>query len=133
HEHEPGTASLHDLEHLRVSPGGDVVDDQRSRLDGGGGDLALGGVDRDDGAVAGQGLDHWQYPALLGSGVDRFGSGAGRLASDVDDVGAGSNQGPAVGDGVGGIGEEATVREGVRCDVDHGHEPGSVERQPAVV
>ncbi len=126
HEDGPRAGAGHDAGHGRVeAEGADVVDDVGPGVEGGPGHGGLGRVDGDEGpALAAQaGDDRDDAGGLLGLGHGP-GAGAGALAPDVDDVGAFGDERQAVGDGPGGIGVPAAVRERIGGDVDDAHEPG---------
>ena len=61
------------------------------------------------------------HPAAFLGRIDGLGAGPGRLAADVDDVGALGDQRPAVGDGRLVVEVPAAVGERVGGDVEHAH------------
>ena len=121
--------------------GGDVVDVARAGVERGLGDGALGGVDRDSvrRAVGDERLDDGEHARELVLGVHGLGARAGRLAADVEQVGALAREPPALGDGRVGVEERAAVRERVGRHVDDAHQAefrrhvGDHGRRPKVV
>ena len=81
------------------------------------------------GLGASQALDHRQHPAQLLGVVDRLGAGPGRLAADVEHVGARRHQREAVGDRGVGVEEAAAVGERVGGDVHDAHHRGALPRR----
>lgn len=112
---------------------GDVIDDVRACGNCSGGDGSTVGVDRDC-----QAIELRTRPDQLNGGknardfvVDRDFRrvGACRLAANVKDGGAGgdeSTEGREQGCGVGGV--DTAVGEGVRCQVEDGHDSGGARR-----
>ena len=90
-------------------------------LDGRLGHLGARGVDAGPHAGGGELADHREHPPALLVGVDPVGAGPGRLAADVDVVGARGVHLQPVGDRGGRVGEAAAVGEGVRGDVEDAH------------
>lgn len=112
---------------------GDVIDDVRACRNGSGGDSGAVGIYRDCQTIE------------LGTRADQLNGGknardffvdgdfrrvgARRLAADVKDGGAGgaeSAEGREQGCGVGGV--DTAVGEGVRCQVEDGHDSGGARR-----
>ena len=91
----------------------DVVDERRPRRERRLGDLALGRVDRDPVAGAGEPLDDRNRARQLVRDRDRLGAGTGGRPAHVEDVGALSGEALAVLDRRVGVEEEAAVRERV--------------------
>ena len=89
HRDVAGPRAGDDVEDAGVeAPGGDVVDDDRTGVDGRGGDVRLGGVDADRHArVGGKALDDGDDAAALLVGRHRLRPGAGRLTADVEQIG----------------------------------------------
>ncbi len=105
-----------------------VVDDRGARGQRGLGDGRTGRVDAHRDTRRGQLRHHRQHPAQLLGRIDPPRARPGRLAPDVDDVGAlGSHRqtGPHRVDR-GRIG--APVGERVRCHIDHTHHAGTTQR-----
>jgi hypothetical protein len=75
-------------------------------------------VDTDPDAVGDQRLDDRDDSPFLFGGVDPVGTWAGRLAADVDQIGAVVSQAAAMRDGIVETGETAAVRERIRGDVE---------------
>jgi hypothetical protein len=111
-----------------VGAGGDVVDDLGAGLEGFGGDLGGTGVDRDfhfARETRDEAMEDGEEPAELfvgGDGLDALAEEGGGLRAEVEDGGAGGDEGEGVGDG--GLGGEDAVGEGVGGDVDDAHEGG---------
>ena len=80
--------------------------------------------------LGGQALDHRQHPAQLLVGGHRLGAGPGRLAADVEQVGARGHEGQAVRDRGVGVEEAAAVGERVGRDVHDAHHRGAGPRRP---
>ncbi len=77
----------------------DVVHHPRARVEGGAGDLGLGGVDADRNIeLTCEPLHDGEHPAQFLADVHRFGTRAGRLTADVDHRRAGPGQLQSVGD-----------------------------------
>ena len=116
-----------DPEDVRVGQAArDVVDDPGARLDRGGGDLGAHRVDADHRAVGRQGADD-RYDARQLLGDQRPGGArSGRLAADVEDVGAVREQLPAVRDRRLDRVVPAAVAERVGGDVDDPHDQRQV-------
>ena len=76
-------------------------------------------------------LDDREHAAELLGVVDRIGTGAGGLAADVEQVGAGGDQGEPVGDRGVGVEEAPAVGERVGRDVhDAHHRAAAPPRRP---
>ena len=103
--------------------GGDVVDDAGTQLDAACGGGGMVGVDRERRLVR-QCPHHRLQPGQLLLAGDRAAAGCGRLAAQVEDMGAVGQQLPAMRHG--GIGCQVlpAVAEGVGRHVDHAHQPG---------
>ena len=133
HDDHPGAGTRDDVEHAGIAPGGDVVDDGGAGVERGRGDGRLPRIDADrDPRGRRQAFDHRKHPAeLLGFG-HRVGTRTGRLAADVEHVGAGGHQRHAVRGRHLGVEVPAAVGEGVRGDVDDAHHGGAfpADRRP---
>jgi hypothetical protein len=106
----------------------DVVDDLCTEVDGETRGFGFVGVDRNAGAGAGaeDGFDDGEYALLFGGGG--FGgavAGAGGFAADVEDVCTFIEEAERMVDGLVVMEKEATVGEGVWCDVEDGHDEGA--------
>ena len=109
----------------------DVVDDLGAGFDGEAGGGGVVGVDGEDGvrALAEDGGDDGEDAGLFFGGGEGGGVGAGGLAADVEDLGAGVEHGESLGEGavgcvLGGV-EMAAVGEAVGRDVEDAHDDGS--------
>ena len=129
-----------DVQDLRVrEAAGDVVDQHRARVEGGVGHLRAHRVHGDDRAGGGEGVDHRKHTVELLAHQRASRPGPGRLAADVEDVGALLHQVEPVRDGRVGVEPLAAVGEGVRGHVHDAHhegasahgEAGQVARGPA--
>ena len=131
-----GAAGVHeDVRHLQFGGGfnhfiahvqtGHIVDDVRTRGDGGAGGLRVHGVHADGGAHLRDCLDDGQDAALLLLHADAHGTGAGGLATNVDNGGALCDHAGGAGDGVGGGVVLSAVAEGVGGDVENAHHEGA--------
>ena len=124
-----------DVRHLQLGGGlnhfitdvqaGHVVNDVRTRGDGGAGGLRVHGVHADGGAHLRDCLDDGQDAALFFLHADAHGTGAGGLTANVDNGGALCDHAGGVGDGVGGGVVLAAVAEGVGGDVENAHDEGA--------
>ena len=129
HRHVRRSRVGHHVQHGGVGePPGDVVDHDRTGLQGGLGHLVAHRVDRDQRPRGGQLADHRHHAGQLLGDQGPGRPGAGRLAADVEQVGALLEQLEAVGDRVGGGGVPAAVGEGVGGDVDDAHHARAPER-----
>ena len=110
------------VEDLRFSLAArNVIDNARSGPNNGFGYRGAHGVDRNGDPVGNQGFDNRQNTTqlfVLGSALGARTSG---LATDIDDVGSFDDEIAGVANGYLGIGPHASVREGVRGDVDDTH------------
>ena len=87
----------HDPRHARVGQAAaHVVDHVRAGRQGGGSHRGPHRVDADDHALGGQRPHDGQHPAQLLLGVDPLRARPGRLAADVDEVGAVGDEGQPV-------------------------------------
>jgi len=126
---DDGAASFGDERgHARVAAQrGDVVDDAGPGIEGGLGGPGAVGVDGDQGPGADfQDLPYDRDdPAKLLLVRNRIRAGAGRLAADVDDVGALVEEEFRVAGGGLGVEEVAAVGEGVGGDVQDAEKGGA--------
>ena len=129
HDHQAAVALLDEIDHARVGEARHVVDDGGSHADGRLGDFHMAGIDRHNGAGFGERLHDRQHAARLGVGIDRGETGTGRLAADVDDIGAIVEHLEAVRDCGVGVEVLATVAEGIGRDVEDAHDARAVELQ----
>ena len=118
-----------------MATGGDVVDDRRAGLERRGGDGAPCVVSMLTGTPA-VGRERARRPGSTrrssSSAATGVGARAGRLAADVEHVGARGDQREAVRDGGVGVEEAAAVGERVGGDVDDAHHraPGDRHARP---
>ena len=112
----------HFIAHVQT---GHIVDDVRTRGNGGAGGLRVHGVNADGGAHLRDCLDDGQDAALLLLHADAHGTGAGGLTANVDNGGALGNHAGGAGDGVGGGVVLAAVAEGVGGDIEDAHHEGA--------
>ena len=125
HEDHPGAGLPDHGEHLRVPGPRDVVHDQRTGIEGGPGHGRLPRVDRDgNGDLRGERLDHGGDAVPLLLGRDRIRSRTGRLAADVDEVGALVDHLDPTDHGSAVIEVQPPVGEGVGRDVQDAHDEG---------
>ena len=113
---------------------GDVVDDVGSEREGAGGGFGMVGVDGEKGGGPGaaEALEDGQEARLFLGGGERGGVGTGGLRSEIEEVGPFLKQAEAVVVGERGRGVGAAVGEGVRGEIEDGHEPGALaEREGA--
>src|SRR5699024_7936350 len=110
-------------QHSRLTlPGGDVVDDGRTGIEGRAGHGLPHRVHTDAGPVAGQFADHGEHAGELLLLGDACGAGARRFPADVDDVCPALQQVDAVGDRVRVREPTTAVGEGGRGDVEDPHD-----------
>jgi hypothetical protein len=135
HQHHARTGVADDLEHRRVGAARYVVHHGRAGLERSARDLRVTGVDADREIRPGvaEPLDHRDHPADLL--LERHGvrSRSGRLAADIDQVGALIGEASGVGDRILGVDEQAAVAEGVGGHVDDPHHEGAAAELERVV
>ena len=122
HEDDSGDRLAKHIGHAGRGGGGHVVDDLSPGFEGGAGDIRLRGVDGHHGTVGDQGLQNGHHPAQLLDRRHRHRAGPGRLASDVEQIRSLLDHLPSGGYCGSRVEMEATIREGVRGDVDHSHD-----------
>jgi hypothetical protein len=88
------------------------------------------GVDRYDRAGLCEGAHHRLDTAYFLAGGEQGGSGAGRLAADVDNVGAGRQQRITLPDRAIGIKPAAAIKKAVGRDVEDTHHEGAIKGEP---
>ena len=131
-----GAAGVHeDVRHLQFGGGfnhfiahvqtGHIVDDVRTRGDGGTGSLRVHGVHANGGAHLRDCLNNGQDAALLLLHTDADCTGAGGFAANIDNGGALSDHAGGVGDSIGGGIVLSAVTEGVGGDVEDAHHEGA--------
>ena len=81
HQSDSRCAIPDDVRHLRITEGGDVIDDASAGLECSGGHACLGGVDGDRCPEAREHTDDGDHAADLLGGVDAGGPRAGALPS----------------------------------------------------
>lgn len=127
HDDEASGGFGGELDHAGIATeAGDVVDDVGSGGECGTGDGGFHGVDGEEGAGLGaDGADDGDDSPDLFLGRDGFGTRAGGFAAEVEDVGAFGEEVEGVFDGAAGVEEAASIRKGIRGDVNDAHQEGS--------
>ena len=132
HEAEVGARLRHHAGELRIgAERRDVVDELCAELERASRHVRLGRVDRDR-QLSRDRLEHRHDTPELLVERDARRAGAGRLAADVQQVGAVVHQPQGVSDGDGRIKVAAAVGEAVRGDVDDPEDERAAELEPAV-
>ncbi len=122
HQHQSRLARRHQFSHTRSLQRSHVVDDLGPGIQGRSGYLDLGGVDRDHDALGGECRHHRYHPPdLLGRG-NLGGTGPGRFAPDVHEVGTLVPLAAPVRDRRLGVEVAPPVGERVGGDVDDPHD-----------
>ena len=143
HEDDAAAGAGADGGHFGVPvKAGDIVEDGCTGGEGGAGGGGFVGVNGEDGGGASleDAFDDREEAGLFlvggderGGGVAGVGAGAGAFCAEVEDICAGVEEVEGVGDGGVGVEVEAAVGEGVRSDIEDGHDEGSLaEGQGAV-
>jgi len=90
HQHQGGAGFRRDLRQRRVVlQAAHIVDQRGAGTQRRARDRGLVGVDGDrDAQASGESLEHRQHAGEFVGGGQRFGSGTGRLAADVNQIGA---------------------------------------------
>lgn len=133
HENNSRSGTRCQLCHLWiVQQRGDIVDDIRPASEGLLRHSRLRGIDGDDDVTSGsQATDHGDDPPELFLSVHFLGSGPGRFATHIDDLGAFALHHQSLLDGILGLEEFTAVGKRIRRHIEHAHEdpvPGEIER-----
>ena len=129
HHHQAGAGARCDLGNGRVQQATGVVDQRRAGVHGGGDRLRAPGVDRDQNARVGEGLDHRAELIDLLLDAHRRGVGATGQNADVDDACAGGSQIEAALHLLLDALEGVRVGDGVPADVEDAHDYGRARVQ----
>jgi hypothetical protein len=132
HQHQPRPHLRHHVRHRRIAQPGDVVDHLRPCIQRRARDLGFARIHRDGQVkLTAHRLDDGKDALHLLVRIDLGGAGAGALAADVEQVGAGGGELLGAREGRPRAAEPAPVAEAVRRHVQDAHDQRAIERQRA--